>query len=927
MLKRIGFILLFVIFGALTACGSGTNGGSTMAQANAYLEEGDFRGAMLTLKNVLKENPKDKSARLLLAKVYLPIGDGASAEKELKRAEQLGVLPNEFLPLLGRALLLQGKADEVLTLLKPLDNADNKINAEILSLRGDAYIAKREQEEAKRVYQRALSLDPASSYALQGQIKISIAQNKVDQALKMLDTLLVAAPKDPETWNLQGLLHNRKQQHAKSETSYLKAINLLNEKQITRVGFTARSGLAQAQLAQGKLDDALQSINLLMKAQPKHPLPKFMRAVIAYEQKNYKLAEEHLRDVIRVMPEHLPSQLLMGSVQYALGNYEQAREHLERVVTAVPSHIQARKLLAAVHFKQRNPDDALEVLKEGEGAASGDTQLLAMMGKAALFSGDLSSSLALYKKAVKQSPDEPSIRAELARLYLSQGSYQDAIQELEHIGGEGETQAKKVIIYAHIREQAYDKAIAVAQKLATEAPNDPSIPAIFGAIELNRGERGKAREYFLKSRSMASDFEPALLSLARMDFEEGKLSEAESRYNEIIVKNAKSLRALLGMAQIAEKRGDAAQALDWTKKAAEGNPKALAPVVILANYYLKAKQYQKADEIIARAEQHQPGNLKLQQLKIKSLLAQDKDDDVIAILVDLIKERPKNVTHYLQLAKVYEKKNDLNQARSTLLKVKNKIPQTEALTVAIVKLETKLGNFDSARRFIKEQKQWTNKAIAFGLEGDVYLQQKKYAAAQQAFQKGLSLSDSYVYAAKLAIAKQKSKDLTGAKLVIKRWVDKHPQESKAHMALAQLYMQMGANMEAIELYEKIDKSVPNSPIVLNNLAWLYQVENDERSLSTAERAYKLAPKASGILDTYGWLLVSHGEITRGVALLREASTLSGENPEIQLHLASALVKEGRRGDEVKSLVRSLLADARFRERAEVKQLKSQLKLQ
>ena len=601
MFKKIGFVLLLALFSALTACGSGTNGGSTLAQANAYLGEGDFRGAMLTLKNVLKDNPEDKAARLLLGKVYLPIGDGASAEKELKKAKQLGVLSNELLPSLGRALLLQGKVDEALTRLQPLDNADNKINAEILSVRGNAFLAKGEQEEARLVYQRALSLDPVSSYALQGLIKISIAQNKVDQALKMLDKLALAAPKDPETWSLQGLLQTRKQQYAEAEASYQKAIDLLHEKQMTRAGFTARSGLVQAQLTQGKLDNALKNVNLLLEAQPKHPSPKYMRALIAYEQKDYKLAQEYLTDVIRVMPSHLPSILLMGSVQYALGNYEQAREYLERVVNEVPSHIQARKLLAAVHFKQRNPDDALEVLKGNEGEASGDTQLLAMMGKAALFSGDLSSSLALYKKAVQQSPDEPSIRAELARLYLSQGSYQDAIQELEQIEGEAENQAKKMIVYAHIREQAYDKAMAIAQELATEAPNDASIPLIIGAIELSRGDRGKAREYFLKSRSMSPDSESALLSLARMDYEEGKLSEAESWYDEIILKNATSLRALLGMAQIAERRGDAAKALGWVEKAAEGNPGAQVPVVILVNYHLKAKQYQKADELIVRA--------------------------------------------------------------------------------------------------------------------------------------------------------------------------------------------------------------------------------------------------------------------------------------------------------------------------------------
>lgn len=926
MLNRFRLLLLLGMCISITACGTGSNGGTTLAQANAYLGEGDYRGAVLTLKNILKDNPDDKSARLLLGKVYLPIGDGASAEKELKRAEQLGISPNELLASMGSALLLQGKVDDVLALLHPLKQADNKTNAEILSVKGDAFLAKQDQEEAWQIYQQALDLDPASKDAMQGLIKISVVRGKVEQGFQMLDKLIVVAPQDSETWNLQGLLYSRKKQYAKSEESYQKAAELLHEKQLSRAGFTARTGLVQAQLAQNHLEKALGNVDILLKAQPANPLPKYMRALIAYEQKDYKQAQEYLTDVISVMPSNIPSRRLMGAVQYALGNYELARENLQRVVNEVPGQIQARKLLAAVLLKQNNPRDALQVLKESEGKVADDTQLLAMMGRAALSSGDLSSSLGFYKKATEQSPNEPSVRTELARLYFAQGSYQDAIKELEQIGGEAGNNAKKMIVYANIRDHAYDKAMAVAQELATENPKDASIPVIFGVIELSRGERGKAREHFLKSRSMSPGFEPALLSLARMDYEEGNFNKAVSWYDEIREKSPNSLRALLGMAQIAERRGDTAQALDWVNKAIKGNPKALAPVVILVNYQLKDKQYQKVDETIARAEQHFPGKLELQQLKIKSLLAQGKLDDVIAIFAELIKQQPNNAANYLRTAKVYEQKNDLNQAQATLLMAKKKIPEDETLTIAIVKLETKLGDFESAHRFIKEQKHWTNEALPYGLEGDVYLRQQKYAEAQRAFQKGLSLSDSYLYVVKLVIAKQKTKDLSGAKSIIRNWVDKHPKDSKAHLSLAQLYMNIGANQDAIKLYERINNAIPNNPVVLNNLAWLYRLENDERALGTAKMAYQLAPKSSGVLDTYGWLLVSEGQITQGIPLLREASTLSGGNPEIQFHLAFALAKQNSGKEEAKSLLQALLKDSRFRDRPEVQRLKGQLGL-
>lgn len=928
MVRKINVVFLILLLSLMVACGGGPEGGTTIAQANDYLGQGDYRSAMLTLKNIIKSHPKDKAARLLLANVYLPIGDGASAEKELKKAKQLGAQENEYIVSLAKALLLQGKPDDAVVLAKPLDDVETSLNAEILSVKGDAYLAKSDIQRAKTAYEQALKYDAGNKFALQGLVRISMAQNNVDSAHGLVTKLLRLAPEDASTWGMKGFVESGNQQHAESEVSYQKAVDLLHEKQITRLGFSVRSGLIEEQLKQGKFNKALENVNVLLKAQPKHPLPKYMRALIAYEQKDYELADGYLRDVIHAAPNYLPGRLLMGSVQYALGNYEQARDNLQRVINEVPTHIQARKMLAAVYFKLRNPENALKILSANEGEASDDSQLLVMMGKAALFSGDLNRGLALYKKAASATPKDASIRAELANLYLNKGEYKSAVEELEQIGGADKKQAKKMIIYAHIREQAYDQAIAKAKELAAEAPADASVPAIFGAIELSRGERGKAREYFLKSHSMDKDFEPALTSLARMDFEEGNLEGAEGWYDKILQKNSSSLRALLGMAQIAEKRGKADKALDWVQKAAEENPRALAPIIILTNYRLKNREYQKADDVIAKAEQALPGNLQLANLKAKLLLAQGKTDEVVEILNKLIQEQPRNMSHYLQLATVLERANQLPEARATLLKAKEKISATPTLVSALVRVETKMGNFDNALALIKGQKKdQTTVAFWHGLEGDVYLQKKNYQQAEKAYKQGAQVNDSSTFASKLAFSRYAAGDVPGAISYIQAWLKRHPKDLKGALPLAQLYIRFGKFKEAIPLFEKINSSqAAGNAFILNNLAWLYSQVNDSRALATAEQAYNLAPTAGAVVDTYGWLLVGAGEIDRGIELLRKASELAEGNKEIQLHLASALVQKGDNREEARLLVQSLVSDGELKNRVELQKLQEQLGL-
>lgn len=925
--KNISTVLLILVASLVVACGSGQEGGSTMSQAKSYLEEGDYRSAMLTLKNIIKSKPDDKAARLFLGKVYLPIGDGASAEKELKKAKQLGAKKSEYLVLLAKALLLQGKSDQVISLAQPLDNEEAKINAEILSVRGDAYLASNDIQKAEASYLQALKYDSASILALRGVIKVSMAQNNADKVQKTMAVLIRIAPNDATTWSMNGFIQSRNQQHAESEASFQKAIDLLHEKQMSRAGFSARSGLVQEQLKQGKFDQALDNVNALLKAQPNHPSPKYMRALIAFERKNYKLVEEYLSSVVTAAPNYLPGRLLMGTVQYALGNYEQARDNLQKVINEVPSHIQARKMLASVYLKLRDPEDAFEVLSAAEDEDSDDGQLLAMMGKAALSSGDLRQGLELYKKAVSASPNEPSIRAELASLYLKKGAYKNAIKELEEIDGVGENQAKKMIIYAHIRDQAYDQALVKVKKLAADAPGDASIPAIFGAIELSRGERGKAREYFRKSLSMDSNFEPALSSLARMDFEEGSLDGAEAWYDKVLQQKSSSLIALLGMAQISEKRGKSDQALAWVEKAAVTNPNALAPIIILANYHLKVREYQKAENVIAQAEKTMPGNLELARLKAKSLYAQGKTDEVIEILERLIRAQPRNVSHYLQIASVLDRANRLMEARTLLIKAKEKVSATPALINALVRVEAKLGNFEDALKYIKAQKKdQKSAALWYALEGDVYLQQKKYPAAEKAYKNASKVNDSHAFASKLALTRYATGDVSGAIAVVNDWIKRHPKDFRGMLPLAQLYIRFGKYKEAVPLFEKISNQVPKNALVLNNLAWLYSQTGDSRALPTAERAHQLAPTSGAVSDTYGWLLVGAGEFDRGIELLREASELSDGNLEIQLHLASALVQKGGSQEEAKLLVESLVSSGKLKTHAELKKLQEKLRL-
>ena len=91
----------------LLLCGCDRQPQDIVADARQRMERGDYRGAILQLKNRLVESPQDGEARLLLGHALQVTGEPVPAERELRKALELGVERERVLPTLARSLLIQ----------------------------------------------------------------------------------------------------------------------------------------------------------------------------------------------------------------------------------------------------------------------------------------------------------------------------------------------------------------------------------------------------------------------------------------------------------------------------------------------------------------------------------------------------------------------------------------------------------------------------------------------------------------------------------------------------------------------------------------------------------------------------------------------------------------------------------------------------
>ena len=138
----------------------------------------------------------------------------------------------------------------------------------------------------------------------------------------------------------------------------------------------------------------------------------------------------------------------------------------------------------------------------------------------------------------------------------------------------------------------------------------------------------------------------------------------------------------------------------------------------------------------------------------------------------------------------------------------------------------------------------------------------------------------------------RSARMANAEAPLARWVAGRPEDARARQLLAEAYQLAGHRELAIEQYERL-AAIPAAGFAdLNNLAWLYYEQGDDRAEATARRAYDLAADNPAVVDTYGWILTEKGKVAEGLEALTKAVKLAPDNPDIRYHHAAALARSG-----------------------------------
>ena len=868
-------------------------------EAKAFLSDGDVNAAVIQLKNALQEDPVNVEARLMLGKIYLKQGDGASAEKELRRAVRLKAPKVRWQVELGKAYLLQNKFNEVIDEIEPDPTFSGDIQAEVLSLRGLAYLGKRDMEQARTEFGKALASRPDFQDAMLGMARVLLLSGEKEEGLKELNSLLSLYPDSVPALIMRGELFRQDRALDQALADFNRAIEL-NPKSVK-----ALLGRVAISLQQNNYELASKDLEQLSVYAPGSPIIHYLKGVLAFQQRDFPQAEEQIQLVLQVLPNHPQSQLIYGATLFAKGDLPLADEYLSRALVLLPGHLPTIKLLAAARTKMRQPKRAVEVLEPALAQHPEDAQIMAMLGNAYLQTGRYQEGSDLLSKAVEINPEVAALRTQLAFGLLAQGKTSGAIDELQSAVDMGQDliQADILLVLSHLRNKEIDTALEASEALEARMPENPVAYNLTGLAYLAAGKEEEAGQKFRQALAIDPKFVTAEINLARIEISHDRLDGAEAHFKAALVQAPNNLNVLIGMAGLAERRGDRAAMYSWLQKAQVRNPKSSKPGVLLITAYLKDGDKLKALRVANETASNFPNQSQvLRALGVAQMTAGEPNSAVRSLQqLVAVQRSPQNLT---LLANAQRVTKDAEAARGSLEAALELKPDYLPALIALGTLELAADDLDKARETGRSiQGYYPKRGVGYEFEAVVLLKEKKLDEALKAFQQAYQLSPS----AKLAIQMTR---LYGAKgemaqglAQLEDWLEKSPNDVATRSTYGLLLQDQGHKKEAIVQYEKVLESLPENVLVLNNLAWLYQEEGNNRAIELGEKAYRLSPKRPEIADTYGWILVNSGMSEKGLPILQNALVLAPENPEIAYHVGFALNKMGRRGEAEKVLRR------------------------
>lgn len=883
--------------------------------ALARYEKNDMAGAIIQLKNALQIDKSMLAAHVLMGKAAFTNGDLPAAEASFEEALRLGVNKAEVVVPLGRVYLMQGKYETLLDRIST-GGLPSPLQAEVLVLRSSAHAERGNKSTALKILEEARAANPNSIGVRLAQANTYIRMGELAKAAAIADETIAMAPSDASAWNAKASILHVRGDLSGALAAYGKAIALDPAFVDARI---ARTGLL---LDLKRPDEASKELGELQRIAPDDPRAAYLRSIIAASRGDSPAVKAALVDITKLL-DPVPSNILFanrqmlflaGLAHFGLSNHEKATSYLSVYLRQFPGDPGATKLLASLLLDQGERSRAITLLEALLRNSPNDPQALSLLAQAYLQEKNYRQASELLDRAVKLTGGDSNMRTNLGLSLLGAGKGGDGMEQLLAAFNRDPklSRAGLAIATVHLQSGNPKRALEFIDRVIKADPDNLSALIMQGIARVASGDRASGRRSYENVLARDAGHQAAILNLAKLDADEGKTDAARQRLNQMLRSDAKNIDAMVELAGLEERAGNLKEAFRWLEKIRDLPTGGARGSILLAEAYLREGNNEQALSVAKDARARAPEDLTALTVLVRAQLAANDRSGARQTLADMARFANFNPGAQLEIARLQVAANNLPGAIYSLEKALANQPDWLPALVLYTEIEIRqgeLGKAEAHAKLIADKN--PGAAAAARLQGDLALARKQYAAALTHYGNALRKENSTDIALRIYHIHIAAGDSAKGIAFLEKRLRELPGDMTIQRVLADAYLVAGNLAGARSHYERLLKTQPDNPYLLNNLAQTALRQKDKAAIDFAERAVRQRPNDPLLIDTLGWILVTNNQLERGLGLLRDARLRLPGHPEIHYHLGSALAQSGRESEAREELRKALENDARF----------------
>jgi putative PEP-CTERM system TPR-repeat lipoprotein len=874
-------IPILMIALSLGACSENKTAEEYVSSAVVALEHGDIKTAIINLKNVLRSDANNSEARFLLGKIYLESGSAVNAEKELLRAYELG--NEEAAILLLRAYKIQNKYSEIIELSAGLSLTESEDWALVEVYKALSLFKLDKEEQGNRAINNAIEVSGDSAYGKLGAAYLATREQKNNEALTIIDTLLKENPNFIDALILKGQLSFSNKDFESAGIAFKQYLDLQPE------DLTMKLMLANAYLKGRKIDQSELLIDEVLKVVPNHAFTNQLKGSILFQKQNFIKSTLFIEKAIQGGINSISNKVLAGVNAFHLKHYEQSYSYLNSVKNELPKNHLALKLLAIAQLKLGYSSEASSTLEQFSDLSAKDIELYTVASFELLKQGKTTLARNMQNKVTNVEVSEPM---DIAR----KGVLQLSLDDIEGIGTLEEAlkiddsmpEAKMMLAMAYVDNNEPNKAMSLLDDWILKEPTNVEPYNLMAIISNKIGDTSRLENSLTKALELDEVNPMSLLYFAEKDMNNDQLKNAEAKLLRLLEDRPNHIQALSSFYLLSDKMGNREPAKVKIKNAYERNNSNINYRLLYAKSLMIDKDVEGVISLLEPVNNDEPlPNMYWISLG-DSYLALGELDKGIEIFTKWSKVSPKNSTSWIRASMLLEIKKDYTNGLLFINRGLKVIPQDLRLALLQIHFNIQLNDLNESQILLDNlHSKFQELPSVQGLQGKIWANRKMYGKALPKLLVSYENSPIAKNAGLVYIVYNNLNMEEEAILFLQEHINNHPTDYILRHILADKLSKKDDKL-AYQHYSAIYENNNKNHAVLNNMAWLdYKNGHYEKAKSTIQKALELSPNNPSILDTAGIIFLALGEKPSALKYLEKASSLAPDDADIQKHLKDA----------------------------------------